>query len=198
VAGSRVSGPALGSVFAGSLLAYAGITGKSVPHALQAIISGKSPATVKPSRQISGTPAAPGTPGGGLLSFGGGGTGLPSGTAGGGGAPSANKAIGALLAAARGWGPGTADWAYLESGWQEESGWSATASNGGTGPDSGSAYGIPQAFPGSKMASAGADWRTSASTQIRWGLGYIAAAYGRPSQVPGWSPNGPLPGYAGY
>ena len=35
------------------------------------------------------------------------------------------------------------------------------------------AYGIPQALPGSKMASAGPDWQTSAATQIRWGLGYI-------------------------
>ena len=42
-----------------------------------------------------------------------------------------------------------------------------------TNPASG-AYGIPQALPADKMASAGADWQTSAATQIRWGLGYIA------------------------
>ena len=35
------------------------------------------------------------------------------------------------------------------------------------------AYGIPQALPGSQMASAGADWQTSAATQIKWGLTYI-------------------------
>jgi hypothetical protein len=42
------------------------------------------------------------------------------------------------------------------------------------------AYGIPQSLPGSKMASAGADWQTDATTQIRWGLGYIKSVYGTP------------------
>ena len=46
-------------------------------------------------------------------------------------------------------------------------------------PDS-SAYGIPQALPGSKMSSAGADWATNPVTQIRWGLGYIQDRYGTP------------------
>ena len=35
-------------------------------------------------------------------------------------------------------------------------------------------------LPGSKMASAGSDWRTSARTQIAWGLGYIDSVYGSP------------------
>ena len=35
------------------------------------------------------------------------------------------------------------------------------------------AYGIPQALPGSKMASAGADWETNPVTQIRWMAGYV-------------------------
>lgn len=48
-----------------------------------------------------------------------------------------------------------------------------------------SAYGIPQALPGSKMASAGADWRTNPATQIKWGLGYVAERYGTPCQA--WS-----------
>ena len=59
--------------------------------------------------------------------------------------------------------------------WNRESGWSYDAEN----PTSG-AYGIPQALPGSKMASAGADWQTDPATQIRWGLGYIKAIYGTP------------------
>lgn len=63
----------------------------------------------------------------------------------------------------------------LDSLWSRESGWSVTASN----PSSG-AYGIPQALPGSKMASAGPDWQTDAATQIRWGLGYIKSTYGSP------------------
>jgi hypothetical protein len=71
-----------------------------------------------------------------------------------------------------GWSSG--QFSCLDSLWSRESGWNVTASN----PDG--AYGIPQAMPGSKMASAGADWQTSAATQIRWGLGYIRGLYGSP------------------
>lgn len=53
-----------------------------------------------------------------------------------------------------------------ESGWR----WNAENASG--------AYGIPQALPGSKMASAGANWRTSARTQVRWGLRYMKNRYG--------------------
>ena len=63
----------------------------------------------------------------------------------------------------------------LDSLWTKESGWNPSADN----PTS-SAYGIPQALPGEKMASAGADWATNPATQIRWGLGYIAEVYGSP------------------
>jgi len=59
--------------------------------------------------------------------------------------------------------------------WNGESNWNASAEN----PDSG-AYGIAQSLPGDKMASAGSDWRTNAETQIKWGLQYIADAYGTP------------------
>jgi hypothetical protein len=64
---------------------------------------------------------------------------------------------------------------YLNPLWDRESSWNVFASN----PYSG-AYGIPQAVPGSKMASAGSHWRTSARTQIRWGLRYIKDQYGSP------------------
>lgn len=63
----------------------------------------------------------------------------------------------------------------LDKLWQKESGWRVRATN----PSSG-AYGIPQALPAGKMASAGSDWRTNARTQIRWGLGYINDRYGSP------------------
>ena len=62
---------------------------------------------------------------------------------------------------------------------------------GATNPQSG-AYGIPQSLPAAKMAAAGADWQTNPATQIRWGLGYIAATYGTPcgawshEQAAGW------------
>lgn len=71
--------------------------------------------------------------------------------------------------------------------WQKESGWNPYAKN----PSSG-AYGIPQSLPGTKMATAGADWQTNPATQIRWGLGYIEGRYGTPcnawghSQSKGW------------
>jgi hypothetical protein len=75
----------------------------------------------------------------------------------------------------------------LDSLWERESHWNVYADN-----PSSSAYGIPQALPGSKMASAGADWATNPVTQIRWGLGYIEDRYGSPcgawghSQSHGW------------
>jgi hypothetical protein len=58
--------------------------------------------------------------------------------------------------------------------WNRESGWVYDAENAS------GAYGIPQALPGSKMATAGADWQTNPATQIKWGLGYIKAIYGNP------------------
>jgi hypothetical protein len=85
------------------------------------------------------------------------------------------------------YGWSSSQFSCLDSLWNEESGWNVYASN----PTSG-AYGIPQALPGSKMASAGADWQTDAATQIRWGLGYIQSTYGSPcgawahEQADGW------------
>ena len=63
----------------------------------------------------------------------------------------------------------------LDKIWNKESGWNHRAENKGSG-----AYGIPQALPGSKMKSAGADWKTSPATQIKWGLGYIKGKYDSP------------------
>ncbi|MFI9271465.1 transglycosylase SLT domain-containing protein [Kitasatospora sp. NPDC052896] len=57
-----------------------------------------------------------------------------------------------------------------------ESSWNVTAVNASSG-----AYGLVQALPGSKMASAGADWRTNAATQIKWGLNYMNTRYGSPN-----------------
>ena len=87
--------------------------------------------------------------------------------------PSQAKAVARSMVAERGWP--AAQYTCLEKLWTKESNWRVTADN----PTS-SAYGIPQALPGSKMASAGADWRTNARTQIRWGLGYIEGRYGTP------------------
>jgi tape measure domain-containing protein len=92
-----------------------------------------------------------------------------------GGGNSSNKAIGQRMNAAMGWG---GYWPALNNLWMGESGWNQYARN----PSSG-AYGIPQSLPASKMASAGSDWMTNPATQIRWGLGYIAAAYGNPGRA---------------
>lgn len=62
----------------------------------------------------------------------------------------------------------------LDNIWSRESGWRYNAANAS------GAYGIPQALPGSKMATAGADWATNPATQISWGLGYIKGRYGTP------------------
>lgn len=67
---------------------------------------------------------------------------------------------------------------YLNKLWNRESGWRVHAYNRRSGAD-----GIPQAVPGSKMASAGPHWRSSARTQIRWGLRYIRRRYGTPERA---------------
>ncbi|MEU5127085.1 transglycosylase SLT domain-containing protein [Streptomyces mobaraensis] len=58
---------------------------------------------------------------------------------------------------------------------EHESGWNPTATNASSG-----AYGLVQALPASKMASAGADWQTNPATQIKWGLDYMKERYGSP------------------
>lgn len=88
-------------------------------------------------------------------------------------APGTAQALGKELAAARGWGDD--QFACLLSLWNQESGWRVNAANRSSG-----AYGIPQALPGSKMASVGADWQTNPATQITWGLNYIGGRYGNP------------------
>ncbi|MBB6392110.1 lytic transglycosylase domain-containing protein [Microbacterium thalassium] len=99
--------------------------------------------------------------------------------------PGTAQAIAYDMVKARGWGDD--EFACLVALWNRESGWRVNAYN----PYSG-AYGIPQSLPGSKMATAGADWETNPATQITWGLGYIGGRYGSPcgawghSEAYGW------------
>lgn len=72
-----------------------------------------------------------------------------------------------------GWG---SQWPAFNALEMREAGWNPSATN----PSSG-AYGLPQALPPGKMASAGADWRTNPVTQLRWMMGYIGARYGSPA-----------------
>jgi hypothetical protein len=83
-----------------------------------------------------------------------------------------NKQIAWNQLVARGW---ASQAQCLVNLWTHESSWNVYATN----PSSG-AYGIPQALPGIKLASAGSDWVTNPATQIRWGLDYIAGRYGNP------------------
>jgi hypothetical protein len=99
---------------------------------------------------------------------------------GGGGTGAHGASAAAAQAYARGilgdYGWGADQMAPLIELWNRESGWNYLAKN----PSSG-AYGIPQALPASKMASAGADWLTDYKTQVRWGEGYIKGDYGSPA-----------------
>jgi hypothetical protein len=92
-----------------------------------------------------------------------------------GGSPAQNRALGMQMCADKGWSASQCD--DLGTLWQKESGWSTRAHN------SSGAHGIPQALPGSKMASAGPNWQSNARTQIAWGLGYIQGRYGNPSNA---------------
>jgi hypothetical protein len=133
------------------------------------------------TKQVITVPSAAHSPSGsGSSGSGSGGSGSGSGSGSGGSvasapvpSPGSAKAVASQLLAARGWGED--QYSCLVILWNHESGWRVHANNPGSG-----AYGIPQALPGSKMASAGPDWRDSAETQIKWGLNYIAARYNTP------------------
>ena len=90
--------------------------------------------------------------------------------------PAAAKAYAQQAIGRYGWG--SDQYQCLLSLWTVESGWRANAYN----PSSG-AYGIPQALPAAKMASAGADWLTNGNTQIDWGLSYIRSSYRTPGEA---------------
>lgn len=188
----RINGFSLAYMAVGGVVLWSGIKGTTISSTFRGLLQGKAPSadqeqistgTVLQSDVDTGT-SIPGIT-----------VGIPAGITAG-GTPSANKALGLLLAGSYGWA-GSGEWPYLETGWEEESGWSQYAANDPSDPYD-HAYGIPQANPGSKMASAGTGWKTDPATQIRWGLAYIKDTYGSPSQVPGWTPDGPGPGYVGY
>jgi hypothetical protein len=90
-----------------------------------------------------------------------------------------------ILVSDQGWGDG--QFQCLDRLWARESMWNYRAQNASSG-----AYGIPQALPGSKMASVAADWQTNPITQMKWGVNYISNVYGTPcsawahSQQYGW------------
>ncbi|WP_282006516.1 hypothetical protein [Propioniciclava sinopodophylli] len=94
-----------------------------------------------------------------------------------GGSRSANKELGRHLAATL-YGWTGEQFTCYDNIIMRESLWDQYADN----PTS-SAYGIPQALPGKRMASEGADWKTNPATQIKWGLKYVKERYGTPCKA---------------
>jgi hypothetical protein len=194
-----ISGLSVTYTVVGGIILWSGIKGETLQQTFKGLASGQAPtANTQPIGApelgiSSGTAATNPTSGSGATGASAAAGNAPASDKT--GTPTANKAVGQLMAAAYGW---TGDnWDCLESGWEEESGWNQYAAYDPSDPYD-YAYGIPQSNPGTKMASAGSDWKTNPITQIKWGLGYIKSTYGSPSQVPGWTPNGPGPGYVGY
>lgn len=87
--------------------------------------------------------------------------------------PGSAKEIGLMQVQQLGWEYN--EYSCLVKLWDRESNWRWNALNKSSG-----AYGIPQALPASKMASAGDDWLTNPATQIKWGLKYIENRYRTP------------------
>jgi len=137
--------------------------------AAAAAAASAAPAAPSPSGRGTSAPSVP----------------IPSGNGNGDNTPAGAQAYAHSRLSAHGWGDD--QFGCLVSLWNRESGWNYQAYNRSSG-----AYGIPQALPGSKMGSAGADWQSNAATQVNWGLGYIAGRYGSPcgawghSQSTGW------------
>ena len=65
------------------------------------------------------------------------------------------------------------DYGYVNFILDHEAHWNPIAKNRHSG-----AYGICQALPGNKMASAGSDWETNPITQLRWCNSYAIGRYG--------------------
>lgn len=161
---AHISGFSVAYMAIGGILLLSGIKGTTLSTTLRDLTRGQAPS--QDEQPITGTPGTTGT------------AQAPTASPGDTGAANANaaqnQALARILAAPYGWATGT-QWEDLVSLWNRESGWNITATN----PTSG-AYGIPQALPATKMASAGSDWKYSAATQISWGLAYIKQRYGSP------------------
>lgn len=161
---AKVNAVAAAASATGLVFIWSGIKGASILSTLQSIIQGHqpTPANAHPITVPSGDSSSPSSdPAAGAV----------------GGTVAQNQAIAKLLAAKYGWSSG-AEWDALVWLWQHESSWSNTAKN----PTSG-AYGIPQAWPASKMGAAANPPTSSASAQISWGLKYIKDRYGSPAKA---------------
>ena len=179
----QVDGVAIAEVSIGALLLWSGIKGETLSQSVRDILSGKVPST---NTQQIGTPQVS-VSNGNQAGSGSNSSSSPGGNSGNPGAPpgdtgahgasaAANQALARMLAISMGhasWTVGT-EWADWKSLWNQESGWSSTALNQGSG-----ATGIPQYLP-SAHGPVPANW-SSPTVQITWGINYISATYGSPS-----------------
>lgn len=153
-----ISGAAVAYIAVGGLIAYSGIKGATLSDTAQAVLKGNLTVT---DTESLGAPATAGTTGSA------GNTGADSPSA------ASNQALAKQLATSMGyssWTTGQAwdDWVSL---WNQESGWSITALN-----DTSGAAGIAQNINGY-----GAGYEEgNATSQITWGISYIAGRYGSP------------------
>lgn len=162
MAGSKISGPALASVGAGTVFLYAGIKGYSIPQTLRLVVQGKTPAGQRqttPITQVSA--AAPAAAGSSLLP-------IPGSALGGSNAQ--NRALGQQMAAQAGWTG--AQWTALDNLIMGESGWNSTIMNTAGSGAAGIAQNINGFGPGYERGNAG--------EQIAWLINYIQGRYGTP------------------
>lgn len=162
--GPGISGWGVFMLFLGGVFAYSAFKGTTLTGTLHDLLSNQNPATDPAAKApVPGdtTGLLPHVPPGNQVSS----------------TSAHNMQIGKMLATQRGWGSGP-NWSALVKLWTRESGWRNKARN----PSSG-AYGIPQALPPSKMppaAQAPPIGVSDPTTQIQWGLDYIASRYGNP------------------
>ena len=149
----------------GGLILYSGIKGATISATLKAALTG--------NLNITGTETIPGSSSAATAAgTTAGNTGAANGTA------AQNQATAKTVATQMGhsdWTTGT-EWSDWVSLWNQESGWSGTAQNPGS-----TAYGIAQ-FLDSTWAPYGPK-TADVSTQIKYGIEYIAGRYGSPQMA---------------
>lgn len=171
----RVNGFSIAYTAIGGVVLWSGIKGETLSDTFRGLLSGQAPAGGQQPVDVTTADTAAAAAGSGAPAHGGtarGDTSAHSPSA------AANQATARLLAVSLGhpdWiaGQQWRDWVSL---WNQESGWSTTAVNKGTG-----ATGIPQLLPSAHAIPPG--W-SSATVQITWGINYIAGRYpGGPSEA---------------
>ena len=181
-----VDGLGVAYAAAGFAVLWSGLSGASIKDTLADLLKGQEPPAIPPDATAASSPSSAG--GGGAAPTGN--TGASSASA------AANQATARMLAISMGhasWTTGS-EWADWVSLWNQESGWSASATNPGTG-----AYGIAQAlghgdgantqgnvtneYGGYGVSSTVAQDANSGdpAAQVTWGIQYIAETYGSPS-----------------